>query len=322
MSGKSLEKHLAEIFESELREFLSLPLLERLAKAKRFLQYEDKKLSQAIEKYSSFVEQDIEGMTEEQKENYFQTSDMRLREYLSMAYQDIFFNLPYFLLASHHIFDKNYSGLTYEAKQELRKECDLNTKTKRRDACLNFFNRFIYEKVVDGGSESHWNKWTRLYFLSQYEKFSAVIENSRNDIKSMKEKKVAVMDMKKEICEKYHIPEHLWFEVSKQTNRKDKLARKWAVEKIQNDLNKELLEKMGFADSYLIKVLQEARTEAAKSIPCGCRNYDNHKLIFLVLGDPNLVQYNCILSNPRLEDLKFDSFIKKEHYGMSLYFTK
>jgi len=321
MSDKSLEKHLAEIFESGLHEFLSLPTLERIEKAKRFLQYKDEKIRLALEKYSSFVEQDIEDMTDEERENYFESADNDLKTYLSMAYQDIFFNLPYFLLASHHIFNGNYSALTHEAKEELRRECDLDTPKKRKDACLNFLSRFIYEKVVDGGSQSYWNKWTRLYFLSLYEKFSAVIENSRTDIETLKQEKVAVMDIKKEILEKYRIPEHLWFEVLKPTNRKDKLARKWATQQMQNDIKKELLEKMGFADSYLIKVLEKARIEAKKHIPCGCRNYDNHKLIFLTFGEPDL-SYNCILEKPRLKDLKFDSFVEKKDYRMGLYFTK
>jgi len=53
MSNKSLEKHLAGIFESSLREFLSVHTLERLERAKRVFEFSDKKLGQAIEKYSS-----------------------------------------------------------------------------------------------------------------------------------------------------------------------------------------------------------------------------------------------------------------------------
>ena len=91
---------------------------------------------------------------------------------------------------------------------------------------------------------------------------------------------------------------------------------------MQIDIKKEFLEKMGFADSYLIKVLEKARTEAQKVIPCQCREYNNHKLIFLTFGDPNSVNHYILLTKPRIGDLKFDSYIKKEFHGMALYFSQ
>ncbi len=320
MSNISLEKHLADIFESRLREFLSIPILGRLEKVNGHFNFENKELGLALKKYTEFVKHDIQEMTDEEKENYFRDADNNLRHYLSMFYQDLFTDLPYFIWTSHLILNETYSSLTYEAKEELRQECNLETPKKRKDACLNFFDRFIYEKVVDGGSETLWNKWNRLYFLSLYERFSVLIENARNDIKTMKQQKIAVMDIKKEVLEKYSLPEHLWNEVAKQSNSTGKLARSWASKKMQKGIKKEHLEKMGFADSHLVKVLGKARVEAMKHIHCKCKTYENHKLIFFTFGIPD-IQHIGRLNKAGLAELKFDSFVQDDkHFGMALYF--
>ncbi len=217
--------------------------------------------------------------------------------------------------------NNTYSPLTYEAIEEIRRESDLNTPKKRKDAFIEFFSRFIYEKVTDGGSQTNWNKWTRMYFLSLYEKFSIVIENARNYINNLKKQKVAIMDIKKKVLDEYGIPENLWLQVLKKSNRKDKLARKWASDQMQKDIKPEILEKMGFADSYLIKVLEKARNEAQKHIPCICKNYDNHKLIFHTLGDADRPTDNYLLKKDLLIELRYDSFMEQEDKGMVLYFV-
>ena len=85
--------------------------------------------------------------------------------------------------------------------------------------------------------------------------------------------------------------------------------------------DKKYIEKMGFSDSYLIKVLTKARDEAKQYIPCNCKNYDNHKLIFLNFGDPNLITNTY---KPKSEskdiEIKFNTFYKKKSPGMELYF--
>jgi len=319
VSDTTLEKHLAENFESGLREFLLLPTLERLKKAKDLFRWNNEELRLIFEKYSDFIERDFEGKTDQEKEEYLYNSDDNLKAYLNREYQYMLYYLPYFIWASHLIFDGTYSQLTYEAKEELREYCGLDTPKKRKDAYTNLFARFIDEKVVDGGSESHWNEWTRLLFLSHYERFSIVIENSRNDIKKLKKQRVAIMDIKKEILEKYRIPDEYWSDVIK-TGRKDKLARNWAKVKIQKSFDEKITSKMGFADSYLIKVLESARKNAEKHLSC-CKKYSNHKLIFLNWGDTRVFQHNYRLKKEAILELKFDSYAKKEMPGMELYFV-
>lgn len=322
MSDKSLEKLLAEMFESELREFFSLPVIDRLEKAKQLFRFKNKKFYLALEKLSEIIVRDVENKTLKEKEIYFHDLDARLKYYLDRELQSTLFHLPYFLWVSHIIFDNTHSFLTYEEKEEIRRKSNLDKPKKRADACKDFFYGLVKENVVDGGSQTLWNKWTRLYFLSLYEKFSIVIANARKDKELLKKQKVAVMDMRKEILEKYHIPENLWSDVAKNTKTIDKFARKWASDKIQKEIKKELLEKMGFSDSYLIKVLEKARKEVKIDIPCNCKNYENHKLIFLTFGNPDFAQKIFTLNKSDLKELKFDSFIENEYHGMTLHFIE
>lgn len=321
MSNEPFEKKLAEIFESVLNNFLSQPYLHRIVKSKRRFSTENEKFGLALETYSNLIKIDIENMSDEEKKDYFKNLDINLKAYFNEIYQDIIFNLPYFLFANHIFLNNSYSPLTYEAIEIIRRESDLDTPKKRKDAFIEFFSRFIYEKVTDGGSQTNWNKWTRMYFLSLYEKFSIVIDNARNSINSLKKQKVAIMDIKREVMDKYDLPEDLWLQVLKKSNRKDKLARKWASDQMHKDIKKELLEKMGFADSYLIKVLETAREEAAQHIPCKCKNYDNHKLIFHILGDADRPTNNCLLDKDILSDLGYESCVQDEYLGMALYFV-
>ena len=313
----ALEKHLADILESGLRTFLSTPILERLEKAEDLFHH-NKHLKLIFEKYSAFIKEDIEGKTDKEKEEYLRNSDDNLKYYLNSEYQSVLYYLPYFLWASHLIFDRTYSQLTYEAKEELRNYSNLNTPKKRKEAFTNFFGRFITEEVKDGGSESHWHKWTRLYFLSLYERFSIIIENARNDKRKLKQNKTPVIEIKKAILEKYRIPEDYWSEIPKST-RKDVLARKWAKKQMQINFDEKYTSKMGFSDSYLIKVLREARKDAESHISC-CRNYSNHKLIFLKWGDSDSFSQSVYYKKEFLSKIDFKLYLGSELPGMILSF--
>jgi hypothetical protein len=320
VSKKTLEQRLAEIFESELKRFLALPIKERINETKHFLRWNSKELYTIFEKYSEFIEEDTKELNQTEKEGYFERSDEQLKYYLNREYQDILHALPHILWASHLIFDNTHSQLTYEAKEELRDFSNLNTPKKRINAYTDFFTQFIYEEVIEGGSQSNWNKWTRLYFLSLYERFSVVIEKSRNDIKKLKKQKMPIMEIRKEILEKYCIPEDYWNDVLKSKQiRKDKLARNWASQKMQKDFKK-YVSKMGFADTYLIKVLRLARKDAESFLSC-CRDYSNHKLFFLKWGDPNFPQLIHKLKVEGLSEIKFDSYVEETQPNMELYFT-
>ncbi len=83
MSNKSFEKHLAEIFESELKKFLSQPFLHRLVKAKRRFSSENRKFGLALEKYANLLKLDLENMSAEEKEYYFKNLDNNLRAYFN-----------------------------------------------------------------------------------------------------------------------------------------------------------------------------------------------------------------------------------------------
>ena len=319
MSDKSLEKHLAEVFESSLQMFLSVPVLERLEKAKDLFlsedgnQRNDKELSSAMEIYAEFVEKDIKNMTDEEKADYFKNLDDKLRAYLNSEYQSILYYLPYIFWASHIIYGETFLSLTYEAREELRRKSGLDTSKKRRIAFTDFFSRFIKGNLIDTGSQSYWNEWTRLYFLSLYERFYSVLKNARNEIRKMQKAGVAVMDIKKVIVEKFHIPDELCLNVMKLSNKNEQLARNWAENKMRNDMKIETKGKMGFGDSYLIKVLQEARKDLENHIP------SNHKLIYLQIGDLNL-RHLTQLKKDVLKDLKFDSVLASEHPGMVLFY--
>lgn len=320
MNNKPIVKHLTKIFESELQEFLSSAVLERLDTAQDLFRWNNEELRLAFDKYMDFVKQDIDGKTDIETNEYFQHIDGNLISYLNREYQYIIHSLPYFLWASHLLFDGTYSQLTYEAKEELRNHCCLNNAKKRKDFYISFFSRFFDEKVVDGGSHSFWNEWTRLYFLALYEKYFVVIANVRKDINILKRQKVPVMKIRKQIIEKYRFPEELWTDMVKQT-RKDALSRKLASSQMQSSFDKKYIKEMGFADSYLIKVLRTARKEAEKHLKCGCKNYKNHKLIFLSWGNINAARCIHSLNKEELKDLKFDSYAKKQSPGMELYFV-
>lgn len=235
-------------------------------------------------------------------------------------FQQVFIQhfLIYNLLQS--LFVSRFSPLGKEQQKDLLNKHNLKSR-KLRSSLLNFIgNKTFLGKVKNGGSKTNWDKWTRLYFLSLYEKFSIVISNARADYKTLKQKNVAVKDRRTEIAEKYKIPETYFSVVEKNTRDIDKFAREWAKIQFRRDIREEYLAEMGFSDSYLIQVLEQARDEAKNHIPCNCRSYDNHKLLFLTLGDPNFIQHNSLLANPDLKNVKFDSFMEKEHYGMALYF--
>lgn len=255
MSEKSFEAFLAELFEGDLQEFLSIPTIERLEKAKELFSWNNSKLKLVFEKYSDFILQDLEGKTDEEKQNYLSSSENDFKSYLKRKYEDILPTLPYFLWASHLVFDETYSQLTFDAKEELRNHSDLDTRGKRKETFTDFFAKFIDEKVVDGGSQSYWNEWTRMYFLAHYERLSIVIENARNDIKILKKQKIPAMEIKKEITDKYRTPEDQWNDLFRKT-RKDAIARKWASDIIKRNFHRKYIQEMGFADSYLIKVLK------------------------------------------------------------------
>ncbi|CAN5632221.1 hypothetical protein BH20ACI4_BH20ACI4_35150 [soil metagenome] len=314
-----LEEHLSNILKSGLREFLSTPILKRLENSKELFRWNNQNLKLVFEKYSEFIEEDIKDKTDKEKEEYLKNSDDNLKCYLNDEYQSLLYYLPYILWASHLIFDRTYSQLTYEAKEELRNYSDLNTPKKRKDSFINFFGKFVNEEVKDGGSESHWNKWTRLYFLSLYERFSIVIGHARKDINKLKQKKIPVMEIRKEILGRYRIPEEYWIDTYKSL-RKDILARRWAKTKMQNDFEEKYISKMGFSDSYLIKVLREARKDAESHISC-CRDYSNHKLIYLKWGDADCFSQSVRYKKDFLSEVKFQFYIESELPGMILSFV-
>lgn len=320
MDEKPLEKFLGEYFEINLRKFLSTSLTDRLDEAKKLFRWRDKELLAVFEKYSQFISEDLITKSVEEQEFYLKNINENLEAYINQEFQFISYYLPYFLWASHLIFDRTYSQLTYDSKEELRNYSNLNTPKKRKDAFTNFFSRFVNEKVKDGGSETFWDEWTRLYFLSLYERFSIVIENARKEIKTLRQKKFAVMEIKKEILNKFHIPAEYWNDLSKPKQvTKAKLARKWASQRMQKEFGK-YVSKMGFADSFLIKILGLAREDAENHISC-CRNYSNHKLFYLNWGDSNLFKISSKYKKEILNELKFDSTFKNEHPGMKLHFV-
>lgn len=78
---------------------------------------------------------------------------------------------------------------------------------------------------------------------------------------------------------------------------------------------------MGFSDSYLVKVLETARKDAEKHIPCDCKKYSNHKIIFFNWGDSRGFFFAHLLKKEVLSELKFDSYWKRKTMRMELYFV-
>lgn len=164
-----MEKHLGHMFESNLSEFLSLPIPQRLDRAIERFRFHQPELASLFQKYSAFISEDLNELgskSETEKTEYLRGIDEQLKAYLNRELQHIFYSLPYFLWAFHLIFDRTYSQLSFEAKEELRVSTNLNTPKKRKDFALDLFSKFIDEDVVSGGKQSYWDEWTRLLYLS------------------------------------------------------------------------------------------------------------------------------------------------------------
>jgi hypothetical protein len=335
MSETTAGKHLAHNLETNLDEFLNLSFIEQLEKSSEFfrrLESRDafkktKNISSVFNRLADSYKVGLENANEKEKEFFQQVKSSNFETYLSTQVQYLIQRLPYYLLFTHLIFDKTYMQITDESREELRKLCGLTTRAKRQEGFTEFFNFLLREKVIDGGSDTQWSAGNKLYFLSLYERSWIVLNNARNEYKVWRDasgEKLAFMEAKQRILGKYRIPEHLWSDIqikkNEDCNKTMKVARKWAKKQFLEDIILEPNKKIGLSDSYLVKILESARQEALSRIGCPCKNYENHKLIFVVSNGQSVMNTINTLEKESIEDIKFDSFVDGNHKGMTLYF--
>jgi hypothetical protein len=335
MEKELAKKHaefLAKDYQHQIEKFLSKSPLEKLEEIENSLKFSDNpQLFALIQDLKETISSEYYNMPCIEERTLSEMFDGKIWSVINHYLQT---RMQYFIQYGflQELLGSNFSPLGFSEKKGLLEKHNL-TPGKLKKELHNFVGQKLdLVTVKNGGSKKGWSKWDKLKFLSFYELFSIVITNARNDYKQMKQAGIAVMDAKQNISEKYRIPldyevetqkkETYFSAIKNNTNDVDYFARSWAKAEMQKGLNEKSLKKMGFADSYLIKILEEARAEAEKHIPYNCRNYGNHKLIFLTIGDPNTVQHNFIFNKAGISDLKFDSYVEKEKYGMALYFSQ
>lgn len=294
MKNKFAE-NLAEEFEKELTNFLSLSWIEKLEKAEEFFQNswntgsydKSKKITLAFRELTNSYKEDYENSSEEYKEFSEFIKNQNLASYFKRQFYDLAYRLPYYFFFSHIICDRTYSQMDYETKNKLREICELKNPKDRRDTFINFFSFLIREPTIQGGSEGFWNKANSLYFISWYNRFQIVIKNARKDLAKDKDS----TDNRQKILEFYEIPKEYEDVVFNKNINSAEISLDWALECI------------GWKGKDAAKALRKAKNEAGKEAKKNSR-----KLICVCDLDFNRVITSITLKPEMRSELRFRDF--------------
>ncbi len=307
-------KSTTEIFEKELRRFLSLSVIERLEETKIFCDRygkdinNDRKLVpnsiypmiEAIDKLiNDYKEEDSKPLDESREFTNF-VEEQNFHSYIDSQFGNFIFTFPYILMLSHFFFENTNSPLNIEGKKELRKICGLGTRNQRKQLFNELCKSFFYEKEYNGGSEGFWDEANSLYFVACYNRYQIIIKNTREDLEKCRDTESA----RQKILEKYGVP---------QENQEDKdliftkgnpseIALEWALRRIGCDVRDEA------------KALRIAKRKAGRLAKIG-----NKKLVSASRLDLNLPIMKRTLSSKARLELRFGEI--KDNRFNALYYV-
>lgn len=128
-------------------------------------------IGKALKKVISDLKTDLEAMDDQAKKEYFEGLQNRYFNETKLFFSEHLYELLYICLLKS-LFSPDFipvsNTLSRQYRESIREEFGLKPSGEFQKQFLEIFKRFIPEPVTVGDSEGFWNKWTRLYFLSSY----------------------------------------------------------------------------------------------------------------------------------------------------------
>jgi hypothetical protein len=224
-------------------------------------------IGKALKKVIAELKTDIEAMDDQAKKKHFEGLQNRYFNETKLFFSEHLYELLYICLLKS-LFSPDFipvsNTLSRQYRESIREEFGVKSGGEFQKQFIEIFKRFIPEPVTVGGSEGFWNKWTRLYFLSSYNRFQIVIKNARKDKAALKKQRVRENEIKKEIMQKYEIPENYINDIFTDDSPAT-IAFDWAVRfaNIKIKENPKKREERAFGYAYLYQeILGKARDDA------------------------------------------------------------
>jgi len=297
-------KFISEILENYLRFFFQKSPIKKLEEIKNGISYHQNSTYQILHEL-------IENLNvfdpPSDKSDRLQVFDEIICREIDYFLQTNFQDFIYFIVLQT-LFVSKSTPLNKEYIENLLRKHNMTLKKLQLSLLDTFGERVFRERVKKGGSKGFWDNNKKLQLLAFYNRFLIVIKNSRRDLRLLVKSGKLELTAKKEVLDKYNIPQLLINSAFSSYDAPKEVALNWAMQEM----------KVEFKEEYLKDILTSARkiwqVESSGLLsPKTIEQFPKAKLLLIDISFQLGCRYYAVLSTnqSKKDKLKYTSPAKE-----------